>query len=508
MLNILVVDDEPKHRKGLSRMLKELKPEYNIFDARDGAEALERVGVHSIDLVFTDIQMPVMDGLEFVDHLTRRGGSESIVIMSAYSDFAYAQRALQLGANDYLLKPVDEQKVRHLLAKAEHQRKARRLASIESSIPELLAGENNASGDAAISLNACFPDFKQGKFLAIAFKSAADRKFLLCGLKAMLGAILNEDSYVPAFYVADHTLITLILSPDFSPIQTKGLESKLEQMIIHFAQEYGTELTIGLGPSFSEWPNEARKACKQACGALRIQFFNGGGRLYDAEDEMNAGVFPAVVKLDVDGLTKAVLSGNRPEISGFVELAVKRAMDERLPDPEKLKYATAAAIHHLTSCFAEKGHSPLHSAAYEEALLKCKDVDELKKAAISWILELTDRLDQHRQHKTESIIDSCKAYIERHYAEEDLSLSTLAAKFHFNPSYFCILFKNQTRMTLHQYIARTRMRAAADLLLQTSLRVYQIAENVGYKDPKYFIRLFRKEFGTSPEEYRHLSATR
>ncbi|MMZ62630.1 Bifunctional transcriptional activator/DNA repair enzyme AdaA [compost metagenome] len=63
-------------------------------------------------------------------------------------------------------------------------------------------------------------------------------------------------------------------------------------------------------------------------------------------------------------------------------------------------------------------------------------------------------------------------------------------------------------MTLHQYITRTRMRAAADLLLQTSLRVYQIAENVGYKDPKYFIRLFRKEFGTSPEEYRHLSATR
>ncbi|MMZ70335.1 Bifunctional transcriptional activator/DNA repair enzyme AdaA [compost metagenome] len=63
-------------------------------------------------------------------------------------------------------------------------------------------------------------------------------------------------------------------------------------------------------------------------------------------------------------------------------------------------------------------------------------------------------------------------------------------------------------MTVHQYITHTRMKAAADLLLQTPRKVYQIAESVGYKDAKYFIRLFRKEFGTSPEEYRHLSAIR
>lgn len=63
-------------------------------------------------------------------------------------------------------------------------------------------------------------------------------------------------------------------------------------------------------------------------------------------------------------------------------------------------------------------------------------------------------------------------------------------------------------MTIHQYITHIRMRAAASQLLQTSQKVYQVAENVGYRDVKYFIRLFRKEYGTSPDEYRHLSATR
>ncbi|GJM69155.1 hypothetical protein HMSSN036_13710 [Paenibacillus macerans] len=128
MLNILVVDDEPKHRKGLSRMLQGLNPKCNIFHARDGAEALESISVHPVDLVFTDIQMPVMGGLEFMEHLARRGGNESVIIMSAYSEFAYAQRALQLGACDYLLKPVEEHKIAPLLAKAEQQAGAVRLA--------------------------------------------------------------------------------------------------------------------------------------------------------------------------------------------------------------------------------------------------------------------------------------------------------------------------------------------------------------------------------------------
>lgn len=260
MLNILVVDDEPKHRKGLSRMLQGLSPKCNIFHARDGAEALESISVHPVDLVFTDIQMPVMGGLEFMEHLARRGGNESVIIMSAYSEFAYAQRALQLGACDYLLKPVEEHKIAPLLAKAEQQ-----------------------------------------------------------------------------------------------------------------------------------------------------------------------------------------ASAVRPAAS---------------------------------------------------------------KAAREWLFEFDDRPNNPKQCKAEPIIESCKTYIDTHYHEEDLSLSTLAVKFYFNPSYFCNLFKTHTRMTIHQYITQTRMKAAARLLLHTSQKVYQIAENVGYKDVKYFIRLFRKEFGASPEEYRRLSAIR
>ncbi|QOS77117.1 response regulator [Paenibacillus sp. JNUCC31] len=503
MLNILVVDDEPKHRRGLSRMLNALKPEYNIFHARDGEEALQNLNVHPMDLVFTDIQMPVMDGLELMEQLTRRGGNESVIILSAYSDFVYAQRALQLGASDYLLKPVEEQNILPLLAKAERKASTARLACIESALSELLEG--CPSNQDYRLLESAFPEFKQGIVLTAVFGMAKDHPFLLSSLQDRLLKMMEKSGFSCAFCMKEQMLTALIMNSESSSMVTAGFEDKMQEVIQHFLRAYGAELTLGLGRYFAEW-QEARQAYQQACHALKARFYKGGGVLYGAE-QMNNGDRPAVVKLEVNGLTRAVLSGNKPEIEACLDSAVCQDSGNGFPEPEKLKYVLAASIDQVISLLMEKGLAPLHSRVYEEALLHCHTVDELKEAAREWIFELTDRLDQRRQCKAESIIDSCKAYIDTHYGDGDLSLSTLATKFHFNPSYFCMLFKTHSHMTVHQYIAHTRMKAAAGLLLQTSQKVYQIAESVGYKDAKYFIRLFRKEFGTSPEEYRHLSAT-
>ncbi|MEN1986264.1 response regulator [Paenibacillus hubeiensis] len=504
MLNILVVDDEPRHRRGLSRMLKALKPEYTIFDARDGQEALESLDVHSMDLVFTDIQMPVMDGLELMEQLTRRGRDESVVILSAYSDFVYAQRALQLGASDYLLKPVEEKNIMPLLAKAERKASTARLACLESALSELLEGY--PSDQNYRLLESTFPAFKQGVVLAAVFGMAKDHQLLLSSLKGTLLEIMEEFGFSCAFCMKERMLTVLIMNSESTSMVPPGFEDSLHGVIRHFLQTYGAELTFGLGRCFAEW-HGVRLAYQQACHALKARFYKGGGALYGA-GQINSEDPPAVVKLEINGLIRAVLSGNKPEIEACLDSAVRQDDGNAFPEPEKLKYFLAASIHQAASLLMEKGFAPLNSTAYEEALLHCHTVNELKEAAREWIFGLTERLEQRRQCKAESIIDSCKAYIDTHYGEDDLSLSTLATKFHFNPSYFCMLFKTHSQMTVHQYITHTRMKAAADLLLQTPRKVYQIAESVGYKDAKYFIRLFRKEFGTSPEEYRHLSAIR
>ncbi|MFD1175902.1 response regulator [Paenibacillus puldeungensis] len=505
MLNILVVDDEPKHRKGLTRMLKHLKPEYNIFNARDGVEALHSMNVHPIDLVFTDIQMPIMDGLEFLDHLIRRGRNENVIIMSAYSDFAYAQRALQLGASDYLLKPVDEQKIIPLLTKAEHKVSSTRAASVECILSEIFEGYPTEADYQLFQSS--FPNIKRGNVLIAEFSSPMDDKPLLCLLKALLEPTLKSFGFSCAFFIPGKTLVTLIMSHEPTSIISPAFQTKLYEVIQEFSRSYNAELTIGIGQDFVEWKQEAKRAYRQACQALKAKFYKGGGGIYRSEHMKDANQ-PTVIQFEIGRLTKWILAGDKLEIHSYLDSAVNETMAVSLPEPDTLKYSIAASIHHLTAFFMKKGLTPLHSAAYEEALLNAHSIEQLKKSAREWIFELSDRLDQRKRCKTESIIESCRSYIDSHYHEEDLSLSRLATQFHFNPSYFCLLFKTHTHMTILQYITQTRMRAAANLLLNTSQRVYQIAENVGYKDVKYFIRLFRKEYGTSPEEYRHLSATR
>lgn len=508
MLNVLVVDDEPKHRRGLSRMLKILRPEYTIYDAMDGADALQSMSIHPIDLVFTDIQMPIMDGLEFMERLIERGGSESIIIMSAYSDFEYAQRALQLGANDYLLKPVEEQKIVQLLAKTELKMRAVRLASVEATLAELFEGSPDT--DDYERLERAFPAAKQGMVMAAVLNlniGKGDLKSLLSELKAMLGAALKAQGFSFAFYMSDQALHTLIISGENGPIVSPEWEGTLRMMIRHFSAQHGAELTFGMGSCFTKWEHEARKSFKQASLALQTRFYKGGGIVLEA-DQINDSGHQALLKLDVRFLTDAVVAGDKAGIRAYLDATMNQATASGFPQPEKLVYAIAAAIHHLTSCLMEKGLLSMNSAAFEEALLQCQTIGQLKNEAQAWIFELADGWDNRTAScRNEAIIDACKAYIENHY-DEELSLSTIAAKFHFNASYFCLLFKTHTHTTINQYVMQTRMKAAAWQLLQTSQKVYQIAENVGYKDVKYFIRLFRKEYGSSPEEYRHLSATR
>ncbi|MFC4811672.1 response regulator, partial [Paenibacillus sp. GCM10023250] len=131
-MNILIVDDEPRHLRGMAAMLRAMRPDASIATAKDGEAALAAVRDARPDVVLTDIQMPNMDGLTFLRRLEEEGIPAKVVMVSAYDLFAYAQTALRHGAYDYLLKPVDAEKVEALLERLERQLAAEREARASS----------------------------------------------------------------------------------------------------------------------------------------------------------------------------------------------------------------------------------------------------------------------------------------------------------------------------------------------------------------------------------------
>lgn len=125
MYDLLIVEDELSHRKGLAALISKLRPNWNIELAANGKSALEIINQIHLDVVITDIQMPALDGLNLLEAINLLDQKPITIILSGYNLFEYAQRALSLGAFDYLLKPIDTDKTENLLCKLEKVLKAK-----------------------------------------------------------------------------------------------------------------------------------------------------------------------------------------------------------------------------------------------------------------------------------------------------------------------------------------------------------------------------------------------
>ena len=118
------------------------------------------------------------------------------------------------------------------------------------------------------------------------------------------------------------------------------------------------------------------------------------------------------------------------------------------------------------------------------------------------IYEIIDALEEDRQHKNSRLIHEAKAFIEEHYMDHELSMDQVAARVHISPSYFSVLFKQEEKLSFTDYLINTRIRHACELLMNTDLKAYEIAEKVGYDTPAYYSTAFKKATGMSPTEYK------
>lgn len=119
MQNILVVDDEAIQRRVLAKMIREARPNCKVLEAKNGLEALEVIHSDDIDIVFTDIKMPTLDGLGLIEKMNASSHDIKVIILSGFRYFEYAQKAIQLGAFDYLVKPLKEESISQILDKVE-----------------------------------------------------------------------------------------------------------------------------------------------------------------------------------------------------------------------------------------------------------------------------------------------------------------------------------------------------------------------------------------------------
>ncbi len=505
MYKILVVDDESRHRKGIVEMIRSMNPDYSLYEAGDGMAAMQMIHTHNIDIMITDIQMPNMDGLQLIGSLNQYAKDVKVVILTAYGYFDYAKKALKLGAFDYLLKPVEQREIAEIMQKLEISIKRKR--KLDFALPvytnyllnKWLKGETSPAE--LEEIHNLLPSGASGVLLlsetsgAFADEEAAHLKdWIQQHLASSLSFPLTERK----------NTIATIWWMDENPHAAHGLPL-LEDVLTRIEKHARIEWASGASGVCSNLSLQVHDAFQQAEKALEYQFYTKestwvfypdlSGQMTDTIAESSkeeALLHESILKMD--------LEKSRLVIGELME----HLTADKYPPPERLK----EHLKHILVDQIKKINEHLSDEKCNELkedigimMENARHLEDLKRKIDEFAENTIQFLNYRKNSKNILIIEKCREYIDSHYME-DISLEKLARLFYFSPSYFSSFFKNYTGTNVSDFILQVRLQKAKQLLIQTDTRVYDIAAQIGYRDAGYFIRLFKRELGATPEEFR------
>ncbi|WP_059044342.1 response regulator transcription factor [Paenibacillus rubinfantis] len=514
MIKVLIVDDEPKLREGLRMFIDWEACGYEVVDtAANGNEALDKYERYRPDLVVADIRMPGMDGLQLIEKLRMQDPLLHILILSGYADFSYAKKAMTQRADGYLLKPVDEDELKDYLWKIkltiDEERASQQWKHVtaewnrEALIQSVLTGEDK-DDPAPLCERACEVGIsgKAFQILLLAAQMEGDGETEINTLaRKELVRLFEEPGRGWVFAI--HAKLGVLLKEPLLSVELAGL---YRELAADFAEAADADIpfSVALGEKVG-CLTEIRESYRTACELVRHHFFLDRGAILTPEFlPSGAAAEPGTAPDELgEQLFYAVDIGHREAVQALLRQLGEAYQTEGAMENEiKNRY-----VELLTTIYTKalKQSPELQSRGKEfsdgfSKIQKAYSIWELNEQAESLLLQIMNQLGEDGKHREVKIMLDL---IHRNYSE-NLKLETLSGIFNYNTAYLGKLFKNTTGEYFNTYLDKVRIEKAK-AYLEEGLKVYQVAEKVGYTNVDYFHSKFRKYVGTSPSAYRKQS---
>lgn len=498
-MNILIADDEKIEREGIRYLLALEKGERRIFEAANGKQAMQILRTENIDMILTDIKMPVMDGLELARRAKELFPEIRIVIFSGYNDFTFAQEAIRYGVTDYILKPVDPDNFHEIIEKAEknirerqaeENREIRRQNFLQqyflqnylySGKKEILekAGEfvdldkwNGWHCAILIETDTAFFDTAEENFPGELQKELR-RVFFYLNLNERQSLLLFQDVYCDYLLVANH-LYTFL------------------------KRNYMVRIYLSVSRKF-----DGCECLPEILGQLEQQmeekFYHPEKHIFSCEEEelkMAAGEVQDSQLMQM--ISEDISRKDTEQLWKHFECLKEKYSSNTQFSAMYIKFVFSNVIQEL---FQENQFADEHRLEQEiDRLYSCGNIMDILKVTEDNIREYEKFLERSMSESRNEVA-AVKNYIYQHYGE-DLNLEMLAEKVYLSSGYLSFIFKKETGMNLNRFIKVFRMEKAGEFLRDTNMKVAQISEKVGFANVSYFCRSFREYYGCSPESYR------
>ncbi|MBB3110731.1 two-component system response regulator YesN [Paenibacillus phyllosphaerae] len=528
-MNVLIVDDERHVREAVKLLVDwESMGIEHVLEAADGAAAVQLIQERKPEIIFTDMMMPNMGGVELLAWAARHSPTSKLVVISGHDDFEFVRQTLTYGGVDYILKPIDPLQLNQALTKAidgwradeearlRDQRHGTQIHQLKPVYLEqflsTLITDPGASTGAAQTLCQEFglshPPAR-GRIALISLDLAPPtlRRKFAAGWDLLYFAILNignellrEQKLGYAFRCRGSENEVALLFWGDAP-EAAGVLAEIEAAI---KRTLKARLAFGLGNP-AALPGALGVSYRQARQSLaRRNLLDGRQWCHRSDAGAVAPASAAPLFNDYEERIRyAVQSGNPEQIEAALAPWFQALNQTAYISPEQLQLwwqeiAVAKSVWQRDGrpVSVSGGSASFVIPADEEGAF---DLNGWKQLVLEQVCEVGKRYAEADQDR--GVIHEIADYIAQ-FAHEDISLQTIAARFFLSREYISRKFKQVMNENISDYVTRIRIDRAKSLLLAPQLKISQIAEKVGFQDEKYFSKVFKKQTGCSPGEYR------
>lgn len=529
LYRVLLADDEEEIREGIIRKIDWEALGFTVAgDAENGLDALEKAEHLRPDVVITDIKMPFLSGLELGERLQTEMPATKLIIFSGFDDFEYAQKAIQLNAAEYILKPVNSAELTETLKKlrVKLDREFNEKRDVEllrrnymDSLPvmreQFLVGliegripENRMRSQAErfnVSLTA------QNRAVALvradtAFQSGGalhgEEELVPLSLKCTVDEILKSYCRFTAFLYSD---CVIVIAEFGGKDGVLALVNGMNEVCRSAERVLGARVMAGVGtPRISL--SDLRHSYREAQNALDYSAALGAGRaIYIADVEPDASVKLRFDEHDEREMVNAIKMGQEEEIRRQVGALFDR-FETMLPPPGQyqiyLMEIMTAMLKVMRACDLSTEEVFGRDFRYLDRIMSLHVPADMKRWCAESCVKISNLIRRERVDSAKLLAQNAKDYITANFRDSDLSVERICSFLHVSPAYFSTVFKRETGMSFVAYLTETRLQEAVNLLNTTDDKSYVIAEKVGYTEPNYFSYVFKKRFGVSPSRYR------
>lgn len=515
MIKLIVVDDEQIIREGIASMKWEKIGVTCVSSAGDGMNAMDKIKEHKPDIVISDIRMPGYDGMWLIEQIHNLMPKTRIVLLSGYNEFEYAQKAIKYRVSEYVLKPVRPDKLTAVVEKIklEIERERENEMRLESYREYLLSSRcflkswflNCIETGKTKKISDIFGiDCENGGFCALTVKfediSGDDDDFNMFAIYSELEMVAKakcEKEYA-SFFNGD--TITYVF-----PLPKEGINMIFDiagALKSYLDYNYSGVYTIGIG-------SEAKNASgiplsvKGSENACEYRFYIGDRQIIFISDIEPLKSTGSRHTKEYEQYSIAIKNGSEEMLKEILDKLFK-SMIADVESVDIVKRVCLELLVRTTTATYELGMNPdmlFKNTDIWSVINKCNTIRGLHELLLNVNRVLISEVMGRKEKINKSITQQAVKIIEEQYCL-GISLEKVAEQVYLSPNYLSMVFSKDMGMTFKDYLISVRIKKSMELLKDRNLKIYQVAEMVGYADWRYFSEVFKKYTGLTPAAYR------